>query len=102
MRQIADPTYGGKVRDITPSDLARSTELDKPTFIRKQQAANDSFGNDLSREYSFDIQQVLKGLAEVGVKADADNTIKQIAQQNEMAPSDVYALVRKVAENQAD
>jgi len=58
--------------------------------------------NDLSREYTFDIQQVLKGLAEVGVKADADNTIKQIAQQNEMAPSDVYALVRKVAENQAD
>ena len=58
--------------------------------------------NDLSREYSLNIQLVLKGLAEVGVKADADNTIKQIAQQNEMAPSDVYALVRKVAENQAD
>jgi hypothetical protein len=58
--------------------------------------------NDLSREYRFDIQQILKGLTEVGVKADADKTIKQIAQQNEMAPSDVYALVRKVAESQAD
>ena len=58
--------------------------------------------NDLSREYSFDIQQVLKGLSEVGIKAEADKTIKQIAQQNEMAPSDVYALVRKVTVNQAD
>ncbi len=35
-----DPTYGGKVRDITPADLARSTELDEPTFIRRRQAAN--------------------------------------------------------------
>ncbi len=48
---VADPTYGGKVRDITPADLARSTELDQPTFIRRQQAANDGFGNDLCREY---------------------------------------------------
>ena len=58
--------------------------------------------NDLSREYRFDIQQVLKGITEVGIKADADMTIKQIAQQNEMAPRDVYALVRRVAESQAD
>jgi hypothetical protein len=58
--------------------------------------------NDLSREYRFDIQQVLKGITEVGIKADADMTIKQIAQQNEMAPSDIYALVRRVAESQAD
>ena len=58
--------------------------------------------NNLSREYRFDIQQVLKGLTGVDVKADADMTIKQIAQKNEMAPSDVYALVRKVAESQTD
>ena len=49
--KIADPTYGGKVRDITPADLARSTELDKPTFIRRQQAAADKPSNDLCREY---------------------------------------------------
>lgn len=39
--KVVDPTYGGKVRDITPADLARSSELDKPTFIRWQHAAND-------------------------------------------------------------
>jgi len=49
--QVVDPTFGGKVRDITPADLARSSELDQPTFIRRQQAANDGFGNDLCREY---------------------------------------------------
>ncbi|BBO75127.1 cell division protein FtsZ [Desulfosarcina widdelii] len=49
--KVVDPTYGGKVRDITPADLARSAELDRPTFIRRQQAVNDMPGNDLCREY---------------------------------------------------
>ena len=49
--QVVDPTYGGKVRDITPADLARNAELDQPTFIRRRQAANDAVGNDLCREY---------------------------------------------------
>jgi cell division protein FtsZ len=46
-----DPTYGGKVRDITPADLARSTELDEPTFIRRRQAANAGSVGELYREY---------------------------------------------------
>ena len=46
-----DPTYGGKVRDITPSDLARSTELDQPTFIRRRQAVNERPASELPREY---------------------------------------------------
>jgi cell division protein FtsZ len=44
----ADPTYGGKVRDITPADLSASEDdLDAPTFqrIRRQQAANESMGS---------------------------------------------------------
>jgi cell division protein FtsZ len=44
----ADPTYGGKVRDITPADLSTNEEeLDAPTFqrIRRQQAANESMGS---------------------------------------------------------
>lgn len=52
--RVMDPTYGGKVRDITPADLARSTELDEPTFIRRrQQAANERQrpASDLYREY---------------------------------------------------
>jgi cell division protein FtsZ len=46
-----DPTYGGKVRDITPADLARSSELDEPTFIRRRQAANAGSASELYREY---------------------------------------------------
>jgi cell division protein FtsZ len=49
--KVSDPTYGGKVRDITPADLARSTELDEPTFIRRRKAANDAPSGDLYREY---------------------------------------------------
>ncbi len=49
--KVIDPTYGGKVRDITPADLARSTELDEPTFIRRRKAANDNPSEDLYREY---------------------------------------------------
>lgn len=39
-----DPTYGGKVRDITPADLGRGgiTDLDEPAYIRRKQAVNDS------------------------------------------------------------
>ena len=43
-----DPTYGGKVRDITPADLPTSQDdLDAPTFqrVRRQQAANESAGS---------------------------------------------------------
>ena len=44
-----DPTYGGKVRDITPADLAAAgdNDLEEPTFqrIRKQQVANESTGS---------------------------------------------------------
>lgn len=49
--RVLDPTYGGKVRDITPADLARSTELDEPTFIRRRQAANEQPRSELYREY---------------------------------------------------
>jgi cell division protein FtsZ len=44
---ISDPTYGGKVRDITPADLGANDDLDEPTFrrVRRQQmAANESSG----------------------------------------------------------
>jgi cell division protein FtsZ len=48
---MADPTFGGKVRDITPADLARSTELDQPTFIRRRKATPEKKASDLYREY---------------------------------------------------
>lgn len=42
-----DPTYGGKVRDITPADLAMGVDFDEPTFkrVRGRQAANESGGS---------------------------------------------------------
>ena len=49
--KVVDPTYGGKVRDITPADLARSSELDEPTFIRRRQAVNERPASELCREY---------------------------------------------------
>ncbi|MEJ2661613.1 MAG: cell division protein FtsZ [Desulfobacteraceae bacterium] len=49
--RVPDPTYGGKVRDITAADLARSRELDEPTFIRRGQAMHDQPRGDLYREY---------------------------------------------------
>ncbi len=45
---MTDPTFGGKVRDITPADLAVGGDLDEPTFkrVRRQQmAANESTGS---------------------------------------------------------
>jgi cell division protein FtsZ len=42
-----DPTFGGKVRDLTPADVGLNTDLEEPTFkrIRRQQAANESGGS---------------------------------------------------------
>ena len=45
---MTDPTFGGKVRDITPADLTVGGDLDEPTFkrVRRQQmAANESTGS---------------------------------------------------------
>ncbi len=46
---VQDPTYGGKVRDITPADVATGSgeDLDEPTFqrVRRQKAVNESSGS---------------------------------------------------------
>ncbi len=39
-----DETYGGKVRDITTSDLQNMDDYEEPTFIRQQQAVGDANG----------------------------------------------------------
>jgi len=57
---------------------------------------------DFSQEYRLDIQQILKGFSDNNVSAGAAMTIKQIARQNNMAPSDVYALMRQIAKPQQD
>jgi cell division protein FtsZ len=46
---VPDPTYGGKVRDITPADMGAAVgdDLDEPTFqrVRRQKAVNESAGS---------------------------------------------------------
>ncbi len=49
--KVVDPTYGGKVRDITPADLARSPELDQPTFIRRRKSSDEKRASEVYREY---------------------------------------------------
>jgi len=39
------PGMRGKIRDITPADLQAGVDYDEPTFIRRQQAANESTGS---------------------------------------------------------
>jgi cell division protein FtsZ len=52
LSKVMDPTYGGKVRDITPADLARSSELDEPTYIRRRrQAVSERPSGEIYREY---------------------------------------------------
>jgi cell division protein FtsZ len=43
----SDPTFGGKLRDLTPADLKTGVDYDEPTFIRdrRKQAANESLGS---------------------------------------------------------
>ena len=51
LSKIIDPTYGGKVRDITPADLTQSPQLDQPTFMRRRQAAGQRPAEEIYREY---------------------------------------------------
>jgi cell division protein FtsZ len=42
----SDPTFGGKVRDITPADLQsiNMVDYDEPTFIRRKEAVGEDSG----------------------------------------------------------
>jgi len=42
--QLIDKTFGGKVRDITPSDLQNAVNYDVPTFVREKKAVGDTTG----------------------------------------------------------
>jgi hypothetical protein len=53
---------------------------------------------DFSKEYRVDSQKILKGFSGNNVSASADMTIKQIARQNNMAPADIYTLLRQIAD----
>jgi cell division protein FtsZ len=39
-----DPTFGGKIRDLTPADFQHAVDYEKPTFIRRKMAAGEASG----------------------------------------------------------
>jgi len=41
---VMEPSFRGKVRDITPSDLENIVDYDEPTFIRRKEAVGESGG----------------------------------------------------------
>lgn len=43
-RRFKDPSFGGKVRDITPADMHSAVDYDEPTFIRRQEAIGEASG----------------------------------------------------------
>lgn len=51
--QKVDPTYGGKVRDITPADLGRGgggmADFDEPAYIRRKHPINDAPSHEYPR-----------------------------------------------------
>jgi hypothetical protein len=54
---------------------------------------------ELCGEYGLDIQRILNGLLQEKISAAANMTIRAIAQQNNMAPSDIYNHVIRIAKN---
>jgi len=51
--------------------------------------------SDLCQEYHLDSEAVLKALEKNKIKASKDLTIKQIADQNNLNPIDIYEIIKK-------
>ncbi len=52
---------------------------------------------DICQEYDLNISTILMGFAENNIKATADTTIKQIAEQNEISSGEVYQILKNAA-----
>ena len=52
---------------------------------------------DVCQEYNLNIPTVLRGLAENDIEALSDLSIKEIAEQNNVAPADVYEIVKNLS-----
>jgi hypothetical protein len=49
---------------------------------------------DICQEYDLNISTILMGFAEINIKATADSTIKQIAEQHDMSSGEVYKIIK--------
>ncbi|MDF1590850.1 MAG: DUF4405 domain-containing protein [Desulfobacterales bacterium] len=52
------------------------------------------------QEYGLDMETIIRGLGANNIKATADMNMKTIAEKHNMGPSDIYDLIRKIAESQ--
>jgi hypothetical protein len=55
---------------------------------------------DLGRFYQIDIPELLRALEAQKIGATADLTIKEIAEQDQRAPQDLYGLIKRLADAQ--
>ncbi len=53
--------------------------------------------SDICREYSLDVETVLKAFADGGITATVDTTIKQIAEKQEISSGEVYRILKNAA-----
>ena len=53
---------------------------------------------DICQHYNLNIPIIIRGLAENDIKATAEMNIKKIAEQNNMSPTDVYEIIKDIAE----
>ena len=50
---------------------------------------------DICQEYNLNIPTILRSLTDKNIKAEAEMTIKNIAEQNSISPIDVYEVIKK-------
>ena len=53
---------------------------------------------DICQQYNLNIPIILRGLADKDIKASAEMNLKKIAEQNNMSPTDVYEIIKDIAE----
>ena len=70
--------------------------------IKMPQSPPPGTGNrslaDICQEYNLNIPRIINGLSEENIKAAADMTIREIAQNNSRSPIDIYETIRELAD----
>jgi putative heme iron utilization protein len=79
----------------TPPDAAKKFPENPPSGFGKRVLA------DLCREYNLDIEAVERRLAENGMTATADMTVKAIAEKHNTGPMDIFDILKQSAESAA-
>jgi len=56
---------------------------------------------DICATYDLNITTIMKGLIENNIRATNNMNLREIADQNNMGPSDVYDLIKRIADSKA-